>query len=66
MLTQRQAVLISCKEHGFVVKADLGLAPGSSYEDLGLLPKPSARYGNLIPSLSVTSTIRNICGRAST
>lgn len=51
---------------GFVVKADLGLAPGSSYEDLGLLPKPSARYGNLIPSLSVTSTIRNICGRAST
>lgn len=26
------------KSMGFVVKADLGLAPGSSYEDLGLLP----------------------------
>lgn len=56
---------------GFVVKADLELAPGSGYEKLGSLPLSasaalSARYGNLIPSLSVILTISNICGKAST
>lgn len=49
---------------GFVVKADLRLVPGSSYKNLGLLPlyalvTLSAKYGNLISSLSIIFTISN-------
>lgn len=55
---------------GFVVKADLGLVPGSRYKNLGLLPlyalvTLSAKYNHLIPSLSIIFTTINTRGRTS-